>query len=240
MNVYLKQQGQGPALVLLHGWGFDHRIWLESMSQLYEHWTVYFVDLPGFGGSECMDWTAFKTALLHRLPASFALLGWSMGGLFALRLAIEHPDCVQRVFITGSSPRFVEDNDWPGIKPSVLSGFFKQLTDAPLQARKALIALSARGLVLPDGLDSYLIPVQKGLIPGLEILADWDLREGLSTYRNPAYFLFGRSDPIVPVKTLQAMQHRYPQFDYCELPKGAHMPFLSHNALFLKCLKDFL
>ena len=54
--------------VFLHGWGFDHRVWLPLVEHLYtlgvwQDYAFYLVDLPGFGQSDDMDWDHFKHAL---------------------------------------------------------------------------------------------------------------------------------------------------------------------------------
>ncbi len=65
-------KGQGYPLVLFHGWGFDHRIWADLAPLLSACYTVYLVDLPGFGQTNFMEWAEFKHVLLMQLPAEFA------------------------------------------------------------------------------------------------------------------------------------------------------------------------
>ena len=99
--------GRGKALVLLHGWGFDSQIWHSIQPELSNRYQLYLVDLPGFGLSPSVDWENFKSILLKQLPAHFAIAGWSMGGLFATRLAIEAPCRVSHLLNIASSPCFI-------------------------------------------------------------------------------------------------------------------------------------
>lgn len=46
------EQGQGPALVLVHGTPFSSQVWRKIAPLLAQHWTVYFFDLIGYGQSE--------------------------------------------------------------------------------------------------------------------------------------------------------------------------------------------
>src|SRR6266567_2959514 len=88
-----------PAIVLLHGAGFDHSIWaLHSRWFAHHGFGVLAPDLPGHGRSggaprktiaEMADWTA---ALLDAADVTTAkLVGHSMGSLIALETAARHP-----------------------------------------------------------------------------------------------------------------------------------------------------
>ncbi|HAT9609297.1 TPA: pimelyl-ACP methyl ester esterase, partial [Legionella pneumophila subsp. pneumophila] len=52
--------------------------------------------------------------------------------------------------------------------------------------------------------------------------------------------LFGRLDPITPVKTMAIMEKNYPNFKYVLFNRAAHMPFLSHTDLFITIMDEFI
>ncbi|HHQ4923588.1 TPA: alpha/beta fold hydrolase, partial [Aeromonas veronii] len=86
MSISVEQFGQGPDLVLLHGWGMNGAVWHGIARQLASHYRVHLVDLPGFGNSPLADevdyslpWLAEQVAAI--LPQKCHLLGWSLGGL---------------------------------------------------------------------------------------------------------------------------------------------------------------
>jgi pimeloyl-[acyl-carrier protein] methyl ester esterase len=88
MKLYLERSGTGPPLVLWHGWGLNLRIFDELRAALAADFEVIAVDLPGHGASKWpagMDGEAQLSALLETVPSGAALLGWSLGGQFALR-----------------------------------------------------------------------------------------------------------------------------------------------------------
>ena len=100
-----------PAVVLLHGAGFDHSTWaLHSRWFAHHGFSVLAPDLPGHGRSagkalstiaELADWTA---ALLDAAGASKArLVGHSMGSLIALETAARHPDRVSGLSLIGTA-----------------------------------------------------------------------------------------------------------------------------------------
>src|SRR6201993_2966201 len=100
-----------PAVVMLHGAGFDHSTWaLHSRWFAHHGFSVLAPDLPGHGRSagpalhsiaEMADWTA---ALLDSVQAAkAALIGHSMGSLIALETAARHPAKVSALSLIGTA-----------------------------------------------------------------------------------------------------------------------------------------
>jgi pimeloyl-[acyl-carrier protein] methyl ester esterase len=238
MNLHLDIRGYGRPLVFFHGWGFDHKVWLQLATSIASQYQLCLVDLPGYGLSSPMHWDLFKKLLLQQLPERFALVGWSMGGLFATRLAIEEPRRVTHLINISSSPRFIKEESWPGIDKTVFEDFFANLARDLQQTIKQFVNLQLKN-------QSYQHDNQQGLEltslhAGLQILADWDLREPLHYFAKPACFMFGRLDAITPRTIMGVMQKIYPHFDYVMFAKAAHMPFLSHQEEFITVLKEIL
>lgn len=185
-----------------------------------------------------MDWPAFKTSLLAQLPDYFAVVGWSMGGLYGTRLALEAPQRVTHLMNICSSPRFLLDNSWPGVAREVFAEFYRKLSHAPRNTLKEFIELQTSRIKFKIELGG--LPTAEGLASGLEILDTWDFREQMTQFDRPACYMFSRLDPIVPVKTMRVMQEIYPNFNYVFFNRAAHMPFLSHPDLFLNELRGFI
>lgn len=100
-----------PAVVLIHGAGFDRTAWaLQSRWFAHNGFSVLVPDMPGHGRSEgpalttiadMADWIA---ALLAAAKASKAhLIGHSMGSLIALETAARHPDKVSALSLIGTA-----------------------------------------------------------------------------------------------------------------------------------------
>jgi pimeloyl-ACP methyl ester carboxylesterase len=103
--------GEGPTLVLLHGFAADKTVWLPLAAQLTAHFHVVIPDLPGWGDSsrnagadygipaQAQRLQAFVDALhLQR----FVLAGHSMGGAIAGVYAAEHPQGVAALALLDS------------------------------------------------------------------------------------------------------------------------------------------
>lgn len=238
----IQNYGTGHPIVWLHGWGFDSQIWSDILPHLLalpSQYQIFLVDLPGFGSSSCMSWSTFKSTLLSQLPTQFTLLGWSLGGLFATRLASEEPQRVSHLLQVTSSPYFLQTPDWKGIAPDSLNDFYQRFISDPEATRQQFI----QAQVLSNDFNRLCQrhPINlSGLKDGLQILTNWDLRSQLIQLNMPVAYLFGRLDRIVPYSVYAAMQMHYPQFHYTLFPKSGHMPFLSHKEDFLNWLEETL
>jgi len=99
-----ESRGSGPALVLLHAFPFDRRMWSHELARLSDARRVIAVDLRGFGDSETLPVDAtrgvrdFSDDVLSVLDAlgvqRFHVVGWSMGGGVAMQYVIDHADRV--------------------------------------------------------------------------------------------------------------------------------------------------
>jgi pimeloyl-ACP methyl ester carboxylesterase len=98
--------GEGPAIMLLHGFADSKEVWLETARQLTPHFHLIIPDLPGWGESsrnaggnydidaQAARLQAFVQALELR---RFVLVGHSMGGAIAAVYAAEHPEHVSEL-----------------------------------------------------------------------------------------------------------------------------------------------
>jgi len=98
--------GDGPTIVLLHGFAANKEVWLPIAKQLTAHFHVIIPDLPGWGESSRNDSASYNIdAQAARLQdfvqtlslQRFLLVGHSMGGAIAGVYAAEHPEHVREL-----------------------------------------------------------------------------------------------------------------------------------------------
>src|SRR3954447_134168 len=97
--------GGGPAVVLVHGWLTSSRLWEQLAGRLAQRFTVYTLDLSGFGESDkplAGYGVRNGSRLLYAFCAHFGLtranvIGHDLGGAMAVKLAADHPDVVGRL-----------------------------------------------------------------------------------------------------------------------------------------------
>jgi pimeloyl-ACP methyl ester carboxylesterase len=106
------ERGQGTPLVMLMGTGSTMAEWDPALLQLLaRHNRLILFDYPGVGMSgpwhgrsfdSLADATAGLMGAIHLSKAD--ILGWSMGGFVAQRLAIDHPQRVSHLILAGTNP----------------------------------------------------------------------------------------------------------------------------------------
>ena len=94
MSLHVEVVGEGPPLVLIHGWGLHGGVFATLVERLSGEFQFHLVDLPGHGGSRAsttpLTLAACVPEILALTPPA-AWLGWSLGGLFALHAASVSP-----------------------------------------------------------------------------------------------------------------------------------------------------
>jgi len=98
-------EGQGPRVVLAHGFTQTMVSWEPLAARLRPRWQVVRADLPGHGGSGAVRAGLPGTArLLGEAGGPAAYVGYSLGGRVCLRLALDRPDLVRALVLVGASP----------------------------------------------------------------------------------------------------------------------------------------
>lgn len=126
-RINLVTGGEGPPLLLLHGYPQTHVAWHAVAPILAKHFTLIIPDLPGYGNSlgpepdpAHLNYAKRTTAktLLELMTAlghdRFSLAGHDRGGRVAYRMALDHPDSVTRLAVLDIVPTLDvwEAMDW--------------------------------------------------------------------------------------------------------------------------------
>ncbi len=250
-ELFWHTQGQGPDLVLIHGWGMNSAVWQPVMPLLTSHFTVHCCDLPGYGEStlpSASSLTEIAKQVYQSAPVEQAAwLGWSLGGLIATDIALKAPERVSHLITVASSPCFAASENWKGIKPAVLQAFMAQLeldfqpTIERFMALQAMGSPSARQDIkqVKQAVLAKPQPQLAALQIGLQLLAEQDLRPQLGAICQPWLRLYGRLDGLVPVKTCTEMERLAPQSQVVVFEQASHAPFISHPEQFIDPLLAF-
>jgi pimeloyl-ACP methyl ester carboxylesterase len=103
--------GEGPVVLFLHGFGDQGGTWWRVAPKLTDLGRVVVLDLPGHGesaGADDLDVAQIVDGVVAALDATSpgapaVLVGNSLGGWLAMRVAIDHPDRVSRVVLVNSA-----------------------------------------------------------------------------------------------------------------------------------------
>ncbi|NIR28931.1 MAG: pimeloyl-ACP methyl ester esterase BioH, partial [Gammaproteobacteria bacterium] len=213
-----QQEGRGDDLVLLHGWGLHGGIWDPIVPALARDWRVTRIDLPGHGRSPWPDQGApsldeLMSGLVAAAPRRAVWLGWSLGGMLALRLAARLPQRVRGLVLVAATPKFVEGPDWPhGMERTLLEDFRNALENDYARTLMRFLALQSRPgdhaaqemRVLRRAVFAHGHPQREGLSFGLRLLEEMDLRRELTAVQCSSLWVTGDRDVLVPHEAAQA------------------------------------
>lgn len=253
MNIHIETIGQGPDLVLLHGWGLHSGVFEPLCRQLAQRYRLHLVDLPGYGRSRESELPAsmaeLADALVKSTPAAATWLGWSLGGQISLLAVQRSPAHIRRLILVSATPSFVARADWPAaMSPDVFSEFAGGLQKdwrGTLARFIALLAADPRSdremlRQLRDRLILRGEPAPVALTSGLKWLRDNDLRLSLPRLRTKALIIQGDRDRLVPPDAATATAALLPATQVVIMEGAGHAPFLSHPDAFLAHLESFL
>ena len=265
-GLYTEVRGSGPTLALLHGWGLNLRVWDGLAAALGERFRVVTVDLPGHGRS---DWLPERSSLtaqaqqVHEavtaIDESYSLVGWSLGGQIALRLAAAggpgdvHSGlaaaAIERLVLIAATPRLSAAPDWPhGAPPQQLEAQAMELRTDYRRTVSDFLELQVRGSAggaaalaqLRSALFAHGEARPPALARGLELLRDTDLRPLLGGIAQPALVIAGQYDRVTHPAASRALAEALPHARYVEIRRAAHAPFLSHLPQVSALLTEFL
>lgn len=245
--VHYEAIGRGAPVVFLHGWLGSWRYWFPSMEKVSNYFRCYSFDFWGFGDSRNRHTVESVQAysnqvirFLDKLGIERAqLVGHSMGGMVAVKTAINNPKRITRVAAVGAP-----------IVGSSLSLLLK-LTDSPLLARlfantewfrrfmfrRFLSIEDDPGIreILDDSVKSSSTTINRAVSSMLRT----DLRPELSRLSVPALIIHGGRDQIVAPNQADLFSN-VPNAEVVLMPECHHFPFLEDAELFNDVLLRFL
>jgi 4,5:9,10-diseco-3-hydroxy-5,9,17-trioxoandrosta-1(10),2-diene-4-oate hydrolase len=257
--------GEGPPLVLLHGAGDNSLDWRWVLRALAHKHRVYAPDLPGSPDS-ARPVADYSPAFFERFAAGFldalgigraALVGNSLGGLIALRLALSEPARVRALVLVDSAglgsavnPAFTSVNV-PGLGEAAMP-FWRTPIGAHQRAwgRTALLfarpprsvprewlAEQRRLAQSPGYLEAHLSVLRALVRPfgQREVLVD-----RLSLLKVPTLVVWGARDRVFPESHAREAVARLREGSLAVIPGCGHMPHVECPDRFLAALDGFL
>lgn len=248
MSLGRRRLGDGPELVLMHGWGMNAAVWEPLLPDLAGRTRLTLIELPGHGasppaaGPDLADWADRCRAAA---PPRAHWLGWSLGGLVAVQAALDDPSRVSGLTLLAATPRFVQGPGWGCAMPlASLRQFADALDGDPHATLLRFLGLQVRGAdharatlrLLRAELQARPPASVEGLRQGLELLLHSDLRDALGRLHCPQHWLLGARDTLVPAALGDWLERHLDSAQVTRVPGAGHAPFLSHPQAVLAAL----
>jgi pimeloyl-[acyl-carrier protein] methyl ester esterase len=199
-----KTIGDGPSLVLLHGWAFNSDIFQSLINKYKKNYRITVIDLPGHGRSRDIDGNIenWCDELIKLIPEQSILLGWSLGGLLSTYIASQIE--ISKLILVAASPCLINNKNWHyGINIEVFNQFAINLKNDSTKSLKRFVSLQSKD---KSQLQELYKSIQKypasnnALNNGLEIIINSDLRDIYKDIAVPKTTILGSLDTLVPVK----------------------------------------
>jgi len=241
--------GQGQPIVLFHSLLADQSSFDPLAQHLVKTHEVLQLSLPGFPGSDSAggnlndiaDHIAQCLKSLN-MPKKPIFLGNGYGGFIALITSIRHPEIAEKLILADCGACFSE----PG-----RAAFRGMSSNAKANGLEAIADVAMRRLFAPEFQEKNpeLIAFRKKCFLAVnpetfhgacEALATLDIRDKLSSVKQPTLVLVGEQDEATPPPMSQELAAGLPNAKLVILPGLAHVPQLQDPEFFLKNIQEFL
>ena len=260
-------EGTGPTLVLVHGMGGSAAGWLPCMAELAAHYQVYAMDLVGHGFTDKPDpglrvfpnLVEFVVDFMEVMKISRAhVMGHSMGGMVALRLAIEYPQRVDKLIAADAAGLGREAAltfrmaSIPGLGELLMS---RDYTPDVWKFGEKVRAGSQNPEFITDELIAALHHYEqtptlyKSTLKMVRTGANWmgqkksfyePIVAGLPKIKSPTLVIWGRQDALLPLKQGEMAARLIPNAKLSVIENCGHVPMFDQRDEFTRLVLDFL
>lgn len=242
--------GQGPAILFLHGLGWDGALWWPFVERYLDRFDVICPDTRGHGASSkppgpysIQLFADDMLALLDALALKrVAVVGLSQGGMTAQALATRAPQRIAALAALATAGR---------VDPTAAANMEERIKAQRESGPAAAARIAAKSIFS----DAFL-----GRTPGyLEAFIDWrvgmdaaaqeaamravanyDVMPGLSKLTIPVLVVSGSGDRLIPPAAGRAIAAAAPGAQYVEIPESGHMVAIEQPAALAAALDPFL
>lgn len=231
--------GDGPPLVLLHGFGADRSNWVRIAPHLTPHFRIVAPDLPGFGDSTRKpqgDYTypaqvRRLETFLDRLDLDTVHLGGnSMGGQIAGRFAVRHPDRVRSLWLL--APGGVVSADTSELQRLAARGENPLFVESPEDFDRLMDFVFVEEPYVPGPIKDHLArrAMENRAFNeriSRQIEADTrPLEEDLKGVSIPTLILWGKQDRLLHVSGARILGSVMPESEVVVLEETGHVPMV--------------
>lgn len=246
------QEGNAPAVLLLHALGADCETWgYQTEAVIRAGMRPLIPDFPGFGRSALPDgkhWSiqyaaARMTALLdERGVETAAVVGLSLGGTVALQMALDYPQRVTRLVIANSFAALRPNrwNEWLYLGRRFVTA---SLSGIDAQANR----VAWRVFPAPEQAELRAVLVQKVLAANprayreaMRSLALFDVRRRLGEINMPTLIISGAEDTTVPLQNQAVLARGIRGAERVIIPRAGHGVSIDQPEAFNRALLKFL
>ena len=251
LRITYQRVGEGPPVVLLHGFFGDSRVWRWQLEALSDEFTVVAWDAPGCGGSSdppagfrMGDYADSLAGFIRALGLDGAsVVGVSFGGTLALELALRHPSIPVALVAAGAYA------GWSGSLPPEVVDARRRQSLLDLQLPGDQVAAKWMPGFLTDAAPPELVREVAGIVSDfhpagmavmVQALAEADLRDRLPRLDVPTLLLSGGRDVRASVAVANDLHDRIRGSRLVVIPGAPHLSNVEAPERFNDEVRSFL
>jgi pimeloyl-ACP methyl ester carboxylesterase len=234
-KIHYVEQGDGPAIVFVHGPVMDHTMYEAQFEDLPDRYRCIALDLRGHGHSEApkgpwsmQDSVDDVIAFIEGVGASPChLVGMSWGGMIAVRIAVQRQELLRSVVLVDTSAAaesaelgelerwYMNEVTEKGLTDEVIE------TSLPLLYGERYRTEDAAGVAVHY--DRLRAMKPEGVVEGLRAIIERDsVLDRLGDIHIPALVIHGADDASIPVSEAEAIAKGIPGAELLVIPGAGH------------------
>ena len=233
LTMNIVEAGSGPAVLLIHGLGWDHSLWNPTVERLSATYRVIAADTRGHGGTDKPD-GPYDMEMFARDYASLAdalgvsglcVIGLSQGGMVAQRLALLRPDLVAALALVSTSCKS---------HPSLRDNMEARIAALDQAGPEAAAKIAAESIFSPGWRSTNISALARfvawrSVMPmaplnaATRALYDFDLSGDLPRIKVPTLVVAGQDDVLTPPKGMEEIAALIPGAAYRLIANSGHL-----------------
>ena len=248
MNIV--EAGSGPAVILIHGLGWDHSLWNPTVERLASCYHVIAADTRGHGATDKPDgpydmdmFARDYAALVDELGLTgVGIIGLSQGGMIAQKLTLIRPDLVSVLMLISTSCKS---------DPSLRDNMEARIVAMEKAGPEAAAGIAAESIFSPGWRAANAAALKRFIawrsaMPTVPLnsatraLYDFNLSSDLPRIAVPTLVVAGQEDVLTPPKGMQDIASLIPGAEFRLIRHAGHMIPVEQPASLAALLDPFL
>lgn len=243
-----REEGNGPTVILIHGFPMDHHVWDDFSDKLSEHAHVVTLDLPGFGKSPALPENfslddVAKTILNWTREKKYSdpvIVGHSLGGYVTLAMAEQDQNFAGGICLFHSTAR-ADTEEKKQSRNKTLDFIEKQGVEAFTSNFIGQLYADSRHSSITKVKNIAVQSSKETVVGYTRAMRDRKDQTGLlKVFPRPILFLAGEKDQTIPAETIVEQATLNKKAEAVILPDVGHMGMFEAEGPCLKKILHFI
>ncbi|HEV7858869.1 MAG TPA: alpha/beta fold hydrolase [Pyrinomonadaceae bacterium] len=249
-KIYWREEGTGEPLVLIMGLGCSSDLWHRTAPELSLKYRTILFDNRGVGRSDVPPGPYSISTMAGDVAAvldaagveSAHVFGYSMGGMIAQELALQHPLRMRSLILGGTN---CGGGHAVLAAPEVLNTLMARVVD-PVEAFWAmapyLYDASTPRAKLEEDLEARgpTFPTLEGYLAQLQAVMGWESHDRLNSLKVPTLVIHGETDQLIPAQNAEILAKEIPGAKLIKIAGAGHILLTDKSQAANEAILSFL